>query len=62
MRIIQNVLSVFKNKTDAERFFNQKRNIIYYRQIRLNVKTIKILIMVRMHVDKKEKLTTKSDI
>ena len=54
--MIRNVLLVFKNETKVERFFNQKRDIIHYSRIRLNTKTIKLLIMIRMHVDKNEKL------
>ena len=51
--MIRNMLSISKNETNVERFFNQKRDIIHYRRIRLNAKTIKILIMIRMHANKK---------
>ena len=50
------MLTIFENKTNVERLFNQKRNIIYYRRIRLNAKTIQILIIIQMHVDKNEQL------
>ena len=51
--MIRDVLSIFKSETNVERLFNQKRDILHYRRIRLNVKTIKILMMIRMHVDRK---------
>ena len=57
----RNILSVSRNETDVERLFNQERNIIHYRRTRLNAKTIKTLMMIRMHANKKEKLTTESD-
>ena len=57
----RDILSVSKNETDVERLFNQKRDIIHYRRIRLNAKTIKTLMMIRMHANRKKKLTTKSD-
>ena len=54
----RDILSVSKNETDVERLFNQKRDITYYRRIRLNAKTIETLMMIRMHANRKEKLTT----
>ena len=44
-----------------KRFFNQKRDIIYYRRICLNAKTIKVLMIIRMHANN-EKLSIKIDI
>ena len=54
-------MSISENETNVKRFFNQKRDITYYRRIHLNAKTIKTLMMIRMHAHRKEKLTTKSD-
>ena len=54
--MIRNVLTILENETDVERLFNQKRNIIYYRRIRLNAKTIQTLMMIRMHADRNEQL------
>ena len=34
------MLTIFENKINVKRLFNQKRNIIYYRRIYLNTKTI----------------------
>ena len=58
--MIRNVLTIFENETDVERLFNQKRDIIHYRRIRLNAKTIQILMMIRMHADKNEQLIISS--
>ena len=58
--MIRNVLTIFENETNVERLFNQKRDIIYYRRIRLNAKTIQTLMMIRMHADKNEQLIISS--
>ena len=58
----RNVLSIFKSEADVERLFNQKRNIIHYRRICQNAKTIKTLITIRMHADRKKNLTTEFNI
>ena len=34
------MLTIFENEINVKRLFNQKRDIIYYRRIRLNAKTI----------------------
>ena len=57
-RISRDVLSIFKSETNVEHFFNQQRNIIYYRRVFLNAKTIKTLIIIQITADKSEKLIT----
>ena len=54
--MIRNVLTIFESETNVERLFNSKRDIIYYRRIRLNAKTIQTLMMIRMHADRNEQL------
>ena len=54
--MIRNVLTIFENETNVERLFNQKRDIIHYRRIRLNAKTIQTLMMIQMHADRNEQL------
>ena len=54
--MIRNVLTIFESETNVERLFNQKRDIIHYRRIRLNAKTIQTLMMIRMHADRNEQL------
>ena len=49
-------MSILETETNVERLFNQKRDIIHCRRIRLNEKAMKTLIMIRMHIDKNEKL------
>ena len=58
--MIRNVLTIFENETNVERLFNQKRDIIHYRRIRLNAKTIQTLMMIRMHADRNEQLIISS--
>ena len=54
--MIRNVLTIFESEINVERLFNQKRDIIYYRRIRLNAKIIQILMMIRMHANRNEQL------
>ena len=54
-------MSFSKNETNVERLFNSKYDTTYYRRTRLNTKTIKTLIIIQMHADKKN-LTTEFDI
>ena len=58
--MIRNVLTIFESETDVKRLINQKRDIIYYRRIRLNAKTIQTLMMIRMHADRNEQLIISS--
>ena len=53
IRIIRDVFSIFDSDTEIEKLFNQKRDIIHYRRNRFHVSTIEILMMLRIHIEKK---------
>ena len=45
--MIKNVLAIFLTDVDVERLFNMIRNVVIYRQKRLNFKTIETNMMIK---------------
>jgi hypothetical protein len=50
----RDILTIAKNEIEVKRLFNQKRDITHYRQNNLRVKTMKMFMMIRMHINKNE--------
>ena len=62
IRIICDVFSIFDSDAKIEKLFNQERDIIHYRRNRFHASTIEILMMLRMHIEKKHTATLLNDI
>ena len=51
IRIIKNILSIAVSNIEVKRLFNQDHNVFYYCCKRLQTKTIKILMILHIHID-----------
>jgi hypothetical protein len=50
----RDILTIAENEVEVKRFFNQKRDITHYRRNNLRVKTMKMFMMIRIHINKNE--------